>query len=127
MIADCSLPFKTSYFRQNLILNSKGEPSDARDEFEDAREGLRLNVVADGSDEDGDAAVVGAELVVVGEAERAGVGHLAQDGAHRRSHRRINNLLLNAKGSVVVVYMVWSYMEELATSTVIALFNDLIE
>ena len=130
IIADCSLPslpFKISYFRQNSIVNlsRKGEPGDARDEFEDAREGLGLDVVADGSDEDGDAAVVGAELVVVGEAERAGVGHLAQDRAHRRSHRRINNLLLIAEGSVVVVvYMVWSYKEELASSIFIALFND---
>ena len=87
IIADCSLPslpFKISYFRQNSIVNlsRKGEPGDARDEFEDAREGLGLDVVADGADEDGDAAVVRAELVVVGEAEGRRVRHLAQDRAN---------------------------------------------
>ena len=74
-------------------------PRDPGDELEDPGERLCLDVVADGADEEGDAAVVGAELVVVGEAERAGVGHLAQDRAHRGSHRRIDNLLLTQSSS----------------------------
>ena len=61
-------------------------PRYARDEFEDPGECLGLDVVADGADEDGDAAVVGAELVVVGEAQRRRVRHLAQDRAHRGAH-----------------------------------------
>ena len=64
---------------------SKHAPRDPRDEFKDPCECLGLDLVADGADEDGDAAVVGAELVVVGEAEGRRVGHLAQDRAHLHS------------------------------------------